>query len=52
MGLLERENAGILNESLKPLCQRTLLGLKNAMTEELGANCPLYLTQNDGTLVE
>ncbi|TRY71782.1 hypothetical protein TCAL_09554 [Tigriopus californicus] len=49
-GLLERENASILNECLKPLCSVTLSGLQGAM-KELNLDCPLFLTQNDGTLV-
>ena len=50
MGLLERENAAIFNESLKPLCYRCIRAYGEAMTE-LQLKCPLYLTQNDGTLV-
>ncbi len=50
MGLLERENAAILNECLKPLCQWTLMGLQEAV-RDIGIHCPMYLTQNDGTLV-
>ena len=49
MGLLERENASILNESLKGLCKKTLLAFKRAI-QQLGLECPLFLTQNDGTL--
>ena len=49
MGLLERENAAILNECLKPLCQRTITGLVKAV-QDLGLYCPMFLTQNDGTL--
>lgn len=50
IGLLERENATILNESLKPLCKRTISGFQSAL-EEIGINCPFYLTQNDGTII-
>ena len=50
-GLLERENAAVLNECLRPMAARTLKGLKQAVREKLGLKCPLYLTQNDGTLV-
>ena len=49
MGLLERENAAILNESLKTLCSKTLSGLKTALND-IGVNCPIFLTKNDGTL--
>jgi len=50
IGLLERENAAVLNESLKPLCQRTLSAFRRALMT-LGLKCPLYLTQNDGTII-
>ena len=50
MGLLERENAAILNESLKTLSQTTVSAFNEAL-RQLGLDCPLYLTQNDGTLL-
>lgn len=50
IGLLERENATILNECLKPLCRKTVSGFKAAL-EEIGLTCPFYLTQNDGTVI-
>ena len=50
MGLLERENAAIMNESLKPLCQRTVQNYGEAL-RRLGLACPFYLTKNDGTLI-
>ena len=50
LGLLERENASILNESLKPLCRQTVKAFRSAL-DLLGLNCGLYLTQNDGTLI-
>ncbi|THH28580.1 hypothetical protein EUX98_g5611 [Antrodiella citrinella] len=49
MGLLERENASILNASILTFAQRTIRGFQQAM-HELKLSCPLYLTQNDGTL--
>lgn len=49
MGLLERENASILNASILTFAQRTIYEFQQAMTE-LQLSCPLYLTQNDGTL--
>jgi len=49
-GLLQRENATILNASLQELSQVTINAFSAAFAElELGAN--LYLTQNDGTLM-
>ncbi|KAH9504670.1 hypothetical protein Btru_062546 [Bulinus truncatus] len=50
IGILERENAAILNECLKPLCKKTISGFKTAL-EEIGIDCPFYLTQNDGTII-
>ncbi|PPQ89891.1 hypothetical protein CVT25_004813 [Psilocybe cyanescens] len=49
VGLLERENASILNASIMTFAQRTIRSYKRAM-KRLGLKCPLYLTQNDGTL--
>ena len=50
LGLLERENASILNEALKPLAHRYVYGLTSAFNNE-GLKCPLYITANDGTLM-
>ncbi|CAA7263046.1 unnamed protein product [Cyclocybe aegerita] len=50
VGFLERENASILNASIMSFAQRTILSYKRAM-KRLGLRCPLYLTQNDGTLI-
>ena len=50
LGLIERENAAILNESLKPLAQATISAFRQALNH-LGLTCPFYLTQNDGTLI-
>ncbi|KAH9941324.1 hydantoinase/oxoprolinase [Epithele typhae] len=49
VGLLERENASILNASILTFAQRTIRGFQNAM-RTLELTCPLFLTQNDGTL--
>ena len=50
IGILLRENAAILNESLKPLSIRTIQAFEVAL-QQLGLTCPFYLTQNDGTLI-
>jgi N-methylhydantoinase A/oxoprolinase/acetone carboxylase beta subunit len=50
LGLLERENAAVLNAALKPLAERTINAIRQALVE-LGLRAPLYLTQNDGTLM-
>lgn len=49
IGFLERENASILNASILSFAQRTIRGFKRAM-RSLNLTCPLFLTQNDGTL--
>ncbi|RAK95968.1 hydantoinase/oxoprolinase [Aspergillus ibericus CBS 121593] len=49
VGLLERENATILNASILALANKTIRAFCQAM-QDLQLDCPLYLTQNDGTL--
>lgn len=51
VGLLERENATILNASILNLAKKTVHAFCRAMSE-LHLTCPLYLTQNDGTLTD
>ena len=50
IGLLERENAAILNSCLGALAERTIAAFQRAIAE-IGITAPLYLTQNDGTLM-
>ncbi len=50
IGLLERENAAILNACLGSLAAATVAGFERAIAN-LGIEAPLYLTQNDGTLM-
>ncbi|XP_077864278.1 uncharacterized protein LOC100376245 [Saccoglossus kowalevskii] len=50
VGLLEREHAAVLNESLKPYFLKTTSDFDIAL-QSLGLDCPLYLTQNDGTIL-
>lgn len=50
LGFLERENASILNSSLLSLAAKTIDAITASM-QDLGLTCPLYLTQNDGTLM-
>ena len=50
VGLLERENAGILNACLRRLARQTVAAFRRAIAE-IGITAPLYLTQNDGTLM-
>ncbi|WP_329086205.1 MULTISPECIES: hydantoinase/oxoprolinase family protein [unclassified Streptosporangium] len=51
MGLLERENATIINASLRELATQIVDGLA-ASLEGAGIHAPLYLSQNDGTLMD
>ncbi|MDE0131189.1 MAG: hydantoinase/oxoprolinase family protein [bacterium] len=50
VGLLERENATILNASLGPLAGRVLAGFEEVV-EQAGVRAPLFISQNDGTLL-
>ena len=50
MGLLERENAAILNTALLPLAQNVVDAFRDAL-QERGITCPFYISQNDGTLM-
>ena len=50
LGLLERENAAILNECIRPLCVEVINGFRTSLGE-LGLDCPMFLTQNDGTII-
>lgn len=51
IGFLERENASILNASILKFARRTIAGFRAAM-QRLDLKCALYLTQNDGTLID
>ncbi|KUL82687.1 hypothetical protein ZTR_09431 [Talaromyces verruculosus] len=51
VGLLERENATILNASILNLARKTVRAFCKAMSD-LQLHCPLFLTQNDGTLTD
>jgi N-methylhydantoinase A/oxoprolinase/acetone carboxylase beta subunit len=50
LGLLERENVTLLNAALIELARRTTRAFGRAL-EESGIEAPLYLTQNDGTIM-
>lgn len=51
IGLLERENATIINASLRELAAEIVDGLTTAVRAE-GITAPIYLSQNDGTLMD
>ncbi|KAF4464181.1 hypothetical protein FALBO_9003 [Fusarium albosuccineum] len=50
-GFLERENATILNAAILRTGHRVKKGFKRAMAR-LHLTCPVYLSQNDGTLID
>ncbi len=53
LGLLERENAAVLNACLAPLAQRTIAAFRAAVAALGLTPAPrLYLSQNDGTLMD
>jgi len=50
MGLLERENAAILNACLGDLAKAIVESFRKAL-KEMGIDAPFYISQNDGTLM-
>jgi N-methylhydantoinase A/oxoprolinase/acetone carboxylase beta subunit len=50
IGLLERENAAILNASLRELAGNVIASFQRAL-DELRIEAPVYISQNDGTLM-
>jgi N-methylhydantoinase A/oxoprolinase/acetone carboxylase beta subunit len=50
LGLMERENAAILNTSLLPFADRVVGSFLDALSNR-GLHCPSYISQNDGTLM-
>lgn len=51
LGLLQRENATIINAALGEMAAQIVDGLADAV-RAAGIDAPLYLSQNDGTLME
>ncbi len=51
MGLIERENATILNAALYRVAQSFTEGFARSLAEEGVTNAEVYLSQNDGTLM-
>ena len=51
IGLLERENAGLLNAALADLARDTIAAFERAIGDS-GIDAKLFITQNDGTVVE
>ena len=50
LGLIERENAAIINASLQDLSRQVVSSLREAMVS-LNIAAPLFMSQNDGTLM-
>ncbi len=50
LGLIERENGTILNAALARLARHVMASLETALAG-LGIAAPLYISQNDGTLI-
>jgi len=51
LGLLERESATILNSALRELASTTVASLRDGVAQ-CGIGCPVFLSQNDGTLMD
>ncbi|MEC4728420.1 hydantoinase/oxoprolinase family protein [Shewanella sp. D64] len=50
VGIIERENSTIMNASLAKLAERVVDAFESSLTK-LNIKAPLYITQNDGTLM-
>ena len=50
IGLIDRENAAIVNASLAGLAARVVASLKTAIAD-LSIEAPVFISQNDGTLI-
>jgi N-methylhydantoinase A/oxoprolinase/acetone carboxylase beta subunit len=50
LGLIDRENAALINASLRDLSRGVVSSLRGALVR-MGIAAPIYLSQNDGTLV-
>jgi N-methylhydantoinase A/oxoprolinase/acetone carboxylase beta subunit len=51
IGLIERENAAIVNGALAPMAARVVASFCRSLLT-LGLKVPLYISQNDGTLLD
>ena len=51
VGLLERENAALLNASLLDFADKVVNAFDDALAE-FGIDCPVFISQNDGTLMD
>jgi N-methylhydantoinase A/oxoprolinase/acetone carboxylase beta subunit len=51
IGLIERENAAVMNAALLPMAERVVASFRRALAD-LGIRAPFYVSQNDGTLLD
>ncbi len=51
VGLLERENAALLNASLLAFADRVVDAFQDSLAK-FDLNCPIFVSQNDGTLMD
>jgi N-methylhydantoinase A/oxoprolinase/acetone carboxylase beta subunit len=51
VGLIERENAAVLNSALLAVAERVIISFRQALLD-LQIRAPLYVSQNDGTLLD
>lgn len=51
VGYIERENASILNASILSFSERIIGSIVDAIENRMGFHCPVFLTQNDGTVL-
>ena len=51
MGLLERENAALINATLKPLAKEVVESFEK-LRSKLNFKCSIFFTKNDGTLIQ
>lgn len=50
LGLMERENAAIMNTTLLPFADKVVNSFLGALSQR-GLKCPAFISQNDGTLM-
>ena len=50
LGFVERENAAILNAAILSFARKTIRSFHEPV-RKLGLNCPVFITQNDGTIM-
>lgn len=50
LGFVERENASILNAAILAFARKTIRAFHEPM-QRLGLQCPVFITQNDGTIL-